>query len=259
MPIDFHSEKNRRTYASREADPSWYDFLSNLIDIRGKKILDVGCGGGIYTKELAKVGAYEITAYDFSEQMLEAAKENCNGHNNILYMKGNAHEINLPDEQFDIVISRAVIHHLDDVLQFFHEAYRVLKPNGAIVIQDRTIEDCTLPGSEEHIRGYFFDCYPKLITKENERRPHSQAVQQWFAEANFQDITEHKLWEIRKVHSSLESLLEDLSPRTGRSILHELTDQELEHLLTHIRAELQGLKKETFTEKDRWTIWCAKK
>ncbi|MBO9128325.1 class I SAM-dependent methyltransferase [Bacillus sp. 165] len=259
MSIDFHSEKNRKTYASRTADHSWYESFSKLINVKEKKILDVGCGGGIYTKALAEIGAGEITAFDFSEQMLKTAKEFCKAYDNIIYMKGDAHTLNLPNDTFDVVISRAVIHHLADIPAFFREAYRVLKPNGVIVIQDRTIEDCILPGSKEHIRGYFFDYYPKLIIKEQERRPNSHDVQKWFREAGFQNIQEQNLWEIRKVHSSLDALLKDLSPRTGRSILHELTDKELQSLLDRIRLELQNTSKENLPEKDRWTIWTAKK
>ena len=42
-----------------------------------------------------------------------------------------------------------------------------------------------------------------------------------------------------KIHDSVEALLQDLSPRTGRSILYELTDDELSQLLQHIQTALQ--------------------
>ena len=64
-------------------------------------------------------------------------------------------------------------------------------------------------------------------------------------------------WEIRKIHDSVEALLQDLSPRTGRSILYELTDDELSQLLQHIQTALQNVS--PIIERDRWTIWSAMK
>lgn len=63
------------------------------------------------------------------------------------------------------------------------------------------------------------------------------------------------MWEVRKIHDSIEALLQDLSPRTGRSILHELSDNELSSLLHHIRSKLTTTG--PIAEKDRWTIWTA--
>lgn len=64
-------------------------------------------------------------------------------------------------------------------------------------------------------------------------------------------------YEVRKVHSSIEDLLKDLSPRTGRSILHELSDNELSTLLQHIHSKIYD--KSPIIEQDRWTIWTAVK
>ena len=60
-----------------------------------------------------------------------------------------------------------------------------------------------------------------------------------------------------KIHDSVEALLQDLSPRTGRSILYELTDDELSQLLQHIQTALQNVS--PIIERDRWTIWSAMK
>jgi 2-polyprenyl-3-methyl-5-hydroxy-6-metoxy-1,4-benzoquinol methylase len=70
MPIDFHSAQNRYTYASREADPAWRQAISEIVAMEGKDALDIGCGGGIYTKALAQMGAAHVTGVDFSREML---------------------------------------------------------------------------------------------------------------------------------------------------------------------------------------------
>ena len=101
------------------------------------------------------MGAKNVVGLDFSKEILQAAKENCNNFPNFSFIHGDAHNIPYPNETFDIVISRAVIHHLQDIPTFLCEASRILNKNGVLILQDRTIEDCTVPGSPEHIRGYF--------------------------------------------------------------------------------------------------------
>ncbi len=167
MSINFHDANNKYTYATRNAHVSWEEMIKNITDIQNKQIIDIGCGGGIYTKELALMGAKNVVGLDFSKEILQAAKENCSGFPNISFIHGDAHSIPYPDETFDIVISRAVIHHLQDIPTFLREASRILKKNGVLILQDRTIEDCTIPGSPEHIRGYFFSVFPKLIEIES--------------------------------------------------------------------------------------------
>ena len=155
MSINFHDANNKYTYAQRNAHISWGEMIKSMTNIQNKQIIDIGCGGGIYTKELALMGAESVVGVDFSKEILQAAKENCNNFPNISFIHGDAHNIPFPNETFDIVISRAVIHHLQDVPTFLREASRILKKDGILIVQDRTIEDCTIPGSPEHIRGYF--------------------------------------------------------------------------------------------------------
>ncbi|KFM99986.1 class I SAM-dependent methyltransferase [Bacillus clarus] len=257
MSINFHDANNKYTYATRNADVSWREIMQSIVDTQGKQIIDIGCGGGIYTKELALMGAEKVVGFDFSKEMLQAAQENCSTFPNISFVHGDAHDIPFPNETFDIVISRAVIHHLQDIPTFLLEASRILKKDGMLVIQDRTIEDCTIPGSPEHIRGYFFSVYPNLIETEAKRRPKTTFIQHLLQNCALHPLPIQTLWEVRKIHDSVNALLQDLSPRTGRSILYELTDNELSHLLHHIHTELQNLS--PIIERDRWTIWSAVK
>ncbi|EJR55595.1 hypothetical protein IIM_00687 [Bacillus cereus VD107] len=257
MSINFHDANNKYTYANRNAHISWREAINNIVDVQNKRIIDIGCGGGIYTKELALMGATNVIGLDFSKEILQAAKENCSSFPNISFIHGDAHNIPFPDETFDIVISRAVIHHLQDIPTFLSEASRILKKDGLLILQDRTIEDCIIPGSPEHIRGYFFSVFPKLIETEAKRRPKTTTIQHLLQKHSLQAFPIQTQWEVRKIHDSVEALLQDLSPRTGRSILHELTDNELSRLLHHIQTALQN--RSPIIERDRWTIWSALK
>ncbi|MED1412070.1 MULTISPECIES: class I SAM-dependent methyltransferase [Bacillus] len=257
MSINFHDANNKYTYANRNAHISWREAINNIVDVQDKRIIDIGCGGGIYTKELALMGASNVIGLDFSKEILQAAKENCSSFPNISFIHGDAHNIPFPDETFDIVISRAVIHHLQDIPTFLSEVSRILKKDGMLILQDRTIEDCIIPGSPEHIRGYFFSVFPKLIETEAKRRPKTTTIQHLLQKHSLQAFPIQTQWEVRKIHDSVEALLQDLSPRTGRSILHELTDNELSQLLHHIQTALQN--RSPIIERDRWTIWSALK
>lgn len=257
MSINFHDANNKYTYANRNAHISWQETINNIVDVQNKRVIDIGCGGGIYTKELALMGAANVIGLDFSKEILQAAKENCSSFPNISFIHSDAHNIPFPDETFDIVISRAVIHHLQDIPTFLSEASRILKKDGMLILQDRTIEDCIIPGSPEHIRGYFFSVFPKLIETETNRRPKTTTIQHLLQKHSLQAFPIQTQWEVRKIHDSVEALLQDLSPRTGRSILYELTDNELSQLLYHIQTALQ--KRSPIIERDRWTIWSALK
>nr|WP_174497608.1 class I SAM-dependent methyltransferase [Salirhabdus euzebyi] len=259
MPINFHDEKNRFTYASRDADQTWMRKIDSIVDVTNKKVVDIGCGGGIYTKTLIEMGAAHVTGLDFSEQSLAGARVYCEGLSNVEFVKGNALQTNLTSNQYDVVLERAVTHHIDDLVANFQEINRILKEDGVCIIQDRTPEDCFLPGSDTHIRGFFFDQFPRLKEKEQNRRHTSETVKDAFSEAGFAHVEEHKLWETRKIYNTIEELSQDLLARTGRSLLHELTDEELQQLTAHIENSINVAPNDKINEQDRWTIWIAKK
>nr|WP_017553777.1 class I SAM-dependent methyltransferase [Heyndrickxia coagulans] len=256
MGIDFHSKQNRLTYTTRVADRSWIDMMKSLLTVEHiSNALDIGCGGGIYSKALADMGVQTVIGIDFSEPNLEGAKENCKDYKNISFQLGNAYDTGLESQSFQLVIERALIHHLWDLHACFKEAHRLLKDGGVFIIQDRTPDDCLLEGDNTNIRGYLFELFPKLIDEEIKRRHSSQTVIEALQEAGFKKIEEVKLWETRKVHENKAQLLKDISERTGRSILYELDDKELSLLIDYVQKKVT--KENNIVEKDRWTIWKA--
>src|SRR5260370_7937671 len=104
MPIDFHAENNRFSYTTRQADPSWVTAIKSIVDVRGKRVLDIGCGGGIYSKALAEMGAASFTGVDFSEEALKGARENCRDYASIDFFVRNALNTRLPHPQSDVTL-----------------------------------------------------------------------------------------------------------------------------------------------------------
>jgi ubiquinone/menaquinone biosynthesis C-methylase UbiE len=258
MPIDFHDPRNRQTYTTREADPTWSAFIRANVNVTHKRVADVGCGGGIYTKALSQLGASHVVGVDFSEEMLTAAANHCNDIPRVTFHKGEAYQTGLPANEVDIVLERALIHHLNNLSACFQEAYRILKRGGVLIVQDRTLEDSLLPGDEHHIRGYFFERFPELKEMEVSRRQGSGQVQHALEAAGFRLVHTARLWETRRVYRNRVELKEDLLQRTGRSILHELRNTELQELVSFITSKLETARF-PIIEKDAWTIWFATK
>lgn len=256
MPIDFHANQNRYTYSGRDVDPAWVQAIQAFVEPKGKRVADIGCGGGIYTLAWHALGAAQVTGVDFSAEMVAASQECAAGIENLRFVQGDAIETGLPSGNYDIVFQRALIHHLSSYDACFAEARRLLVPGGLLLVQDRTLEDVNLPGSSEHLRGYFFDRFPRLRAIEAGRRPAPDNVSAALKANGFTDITRSSLWETRRSYESFEPLSRDLAARTGRSILHELDDEELASLIDYIRSQLpaQGL----ILERDRWTLWAAR-
>jgi ubiquinone/menaquinone biosynthesis C-methylase UbiE len=264
MPIDFHAQENRYTYATRQANSSWMTIVNSIAAVNGKRALEIGCGEGIYTKALASMGAASVTCLDSSREMLQSARKNCSGYANIDFVLGSALGTGLLAERYDLVLQRAIIHHLaqNDLRTCFVEAFRLLRPGGMLIVQDRTPEDCLLPGSKMRTCGYFFSRYPRFVNLEVTHGPGSELVLQTLRQVGFQSVEERKLWETRAVYPNLEALSEDLLARTDRSILHELTDAEQQDLVTHItyvQEQLQAAGDAEIVEEDCWTIWSAVK
>ncbi|MNR46552.1 hypothetical protein D3C85_1655340 [compost metagenome] len=115
-----------------------------------------------------------------------------------------------------------------------------------------------MPGNENHLRGYFFEKYPKLVDKEINRRHESINVRNALESNGFRLLSENQIWETRRKYNDVESLHQDLQERTGRSILHELTDNELNELVLYIESKIDGTQL-PIIEKDSWTVWFAVK
>ncbi|HVL25076.1 MAG TPA: class I SAM-dependent methyltransferase [Thermomicrobiales bacterium] len=257
MSIDFHSAGNRNTYATRDADAGWAAAMREIVAPAGTRVADIGCGGGIYTRAWAALGAATVTGVDFSARMVADARAASAGLPGVSVVQGDAAATGLPDASIDVVFSRAVIHHLPALGPAVAEAYRILAPGGTLIVQDRTFEDVLHPASPAHLRGYFFEVFPRLLDTERDRRPATVDVTRAMAGAGFSGIATTTLAETRRTYNSLPELQADLRKRTGRSILHALDDAELERLIDHISGRVGSHF--PLVEHDPWTIWSATK
>ena len=96
-------------------------------------VLEVGCGGGILSEEIAKTG-FTTTGIDPAEESLEIARAHAKESQlNIIYAKGAGEKIPYPDRSFDVVLCCDVLEHVQDLPKVIAEASRVLKDGGLFI------------------------------------------------------------------------------------------------------------------------------
>lgn len=108
-----------------------YDFLEPAA---GEQILDVGCGTGNFSLELAQRGV-KVTGVDISEPMLARARQKAaEAGLSIHFLQGDVHELPFAANSFDKVVSVTALEFASDLKTALAECYRVLKPGGRLVV-----------------------------------------------------------------------------------------------------------------------------
>jgi SAM-dependent methyltransferase len=167
-------------YASqRRAHPG---VLERLIAPLGSasRVVEVGCGTGNYATAIHERTGCECVGVDPSPQMLGKLRER---GSSVRAIEGRAERLDLASENFDLVYSVDVVHHLDDRGAAFREALRVLADGGLF---------CVVTDSEWMIRNrepqsvYF----PETIDVELTRYPRIDTLRSEIARAGFQSLRE---------------------------------------------------------------------
>ncbi len=108
------------------------DVLSERLklDLRGKTVLDVGCGGGLLAEEFARLGC-QVTGVDPSEPSLATARAHAQQAGlTIDYRSGSGEDLPFAAETFEIVYCSDVLEHVSDLERVLSEIARVLNPGG---------------------------------------------------------------------------------------------------------------------------------
>lgn len=126
--------------------PTIFDVLH---DIKNKRVLDIGCGNGLFAFEAAQKNAH-VQAFD-NAKMIEIAKKNYS-HPSIEY---SVHDANTSfpysSEYFDYATANMVLMDMDDIDTVLKESYRVLKKNGILIIS--ILHPCFTPPVGRFRRG----------------------------------------------------------------------------------------------------------
>lgn len=118
------------------APPEWNEVNLNRILKVSKPIikgivLDVGCGSGFFTNELAKLNGVNVYGVDISETAIKLARDLYNG---IDFKVSPVTDLPFPSLYFDVITSIEVVEHILDVEKMFREFNRTLKMGGHLII-----------------------------------------------------------------------------------------------------------------------------
>jgi len=102
---------------------------TNFLD--GLNILDIGCGGGLISEPMARLGA-NVTGIDASERNINVAKLHAKKSSlKINYVNASPEELN-DKEKFDIILNLEIIEHVENVNLYIKSCFKLLKKNGLI-------------------------------------------------------------------------------------------------------------------------------
>jgi len=114
--------------------------------LKGLRILDIGCGGGILSEPLARLGA-SVMGADPSENNIAVAKQHAQtAELAIDYRRSTAESLADAGERFDVVLAMEVIEHVTDVTLFIERCAEMVKPGGLMIVGtiNRTIASFAL-------------------------------------------------------------------------------------------------------------------
>ena len=103
----------------------------------GMSVLDVGCGPGTITAGLAeRVAPGRVVAADAAETVLDEARANTAGLDNVEFAVADVHALDFPDGTFDVVHAHQVLQHVADPVGALREMRRVTRPGGIVAARD---------------------------------------------------------------------------------------------------------------------------
>ena len=140
----------------RSSDPLHEAHIAALGNVEDKRILDLGCGMGLWTTELASHGA-RVVALDLSAASVATVRkraERMQLEDRVGLVTASAHALPFADATFDMVTGHLILHHLDAGIAG-REIARVLKPGGRAVFTENSARSGTLMLVRRYLCGRF--------------------------------------------------------------------------------------------------------
>ena len=118
--VEYITEKIKQHFKIKE---------SNVNFLNGLKILDIGCGGGLISEPMARLGG-SVTGIDASEKNIKIAKtHSIKSGLNINYINKSPEQLK-NFEKFDIILNLEIVEHVDNVNLYIKSCYNLLKKDG---------------------------------------------------------------------------------------------------------------------------------
>ncbi len=165
--------------------------LLNLArQLKAGSILETGSGTGFWLTLLSQVTP-RVFGLDFSLGMLKQAR---NRPAPLKLSRGTALRLPYQNESFDLVYCVDAIHHFGDQRAFIAEAFRVLKPNGALAVIGND------PHESDATNWYVYDYFDGVYDTDLRRFPSGAVVMKWMKDEGFQKVSSRVVEHIHNVH-----------------------------------------------------------
>jgi ubiquinone/menaquinone biosynthesis C-methylase UbiE len=182
-------ESVMRSHRQRTAENSAAYLLGKLAP--GMSLLDVGCGPGTITADLAeRVAPGPVTAIDAAAGSLAEARRTAEGRGlrNLTFEVADVHALSYPDRTFDVVHAHQVLQHVADPVLALREMRRVCVPGGIVAARDADYQAMTwypaVPALDDWLALY------RRVARANGGEPDAgRRLHAWAREAGFTDVT----------------------------------------------------------------------
>jgi ubiquinone/menaquinone biosynthesis C-methylase UbiE len=176
-------------------EEAWDEALVAIAEARPHRVLDAGCGDGLFARAIA---APVVIGIDNSSAMVERARSR-----GVDARVASIEELPFGDGEFDVVVCNWVLYHLQDLDRGFRELARVLRPTGRFVgiyNRDRHMEELW---SRVRPEAEIADDYDDVLTRH-------------FAHLEHRDTEAYTLWESREdLQAFLDAFVETMGPMTA--------------------------------------------
>ena len=184
-----HHESVLRSHQRRTAEDSAAYLLPHLAP--GLSVLDIGCGPGTITADLAvRVAPGSVLAVDQFVDVLNIARAEAQRRNlsNVSFARADVHKLDLPDDAFDVVHAHQVLQHVADPVQALREMRRVCRPGGVVAARDADYAGFIwyprIPALD-----LWLDLYEKAARANRSEPDAGRHLLSWALEAGFGDIS----------------------------------------------------------------------
>ncbi|KTD50984.1 class I SAM-dependent methyltransferase [Legionella quateirensis] len=207
---------------------------------KGMSGLEIGCGSGTMTLELAKLIGLDgsLLAIDLSQSQLEHVQNITSDYSTIRFKLWDVNHISDLGEQFDFIYCRMVLHHVADAHSVIQQMSRCLKPGGMIICEEPSIFDSTFCYPPSKSYEQFTQWVRACFAKNKRDFEIAHRLEQEFASCTL-NVTHHSLYQpvLRTAQEKLiySMALHDLTPQLIN--LHIATQAEID-LLSHELIDL---------------------
>src|SRR5699024_853866 len=134
--LEFYLMNNpmRRWLQKNVEFKTFQEFLDkHELSLEGKVVLDAGCGSGYSTKLIQQFSSAELIGFDLMPSQIAIAKRK---YSDLDFFVGNVLNTQLDSNKFDAAFVFGILHHIPEWKDAIKELYRILKPEGVLLVED---------------------------------------------------------------------------------------------------------------------------